>query len=205
MGFQCKCNDCIFIKSVLIRRIIRTGVFTEDFKSVKEVFFVKIQHSIYTLYQSRSTVLRVSIHGRMRPWTPCVQFAIKMPKEQRNAKYNSKDEMNRFRDEMLFYQIFTDRLKKDKILPTYIMLNRDSKMLQPLFIIMEDLISRGFKQFDCKLDEKGLRTCLKGLAWFHVNVIRLLRKERNTIGGYLWNAVFHDTNEKRIIEENIAR
>lgn len=195
----CTCSNCIFVRSLLIQQMIRKGLLTE-FYSQSQVFSVKIKH-LTNLYEITSTILQVSIHDRRNPRIPCVQLIVKMSKQKRNM-YQDKPVVDNFINEVMFYDTFRGMFTKNILAKCY-MTNINWTNLQPPIIVLEDLLSCGFKKFECKLDEQDLKICLKGLAWFHANGIRLINDEIDVIEDYIVEAPI--SVDEKIIEDEVIR
>lgn len=178
--------------------MVREG-FLPDFKSQNEILFVKIEHC--TIYKSTSTVLRVRIYGRISSSEPRVQLAIKISGNKRTMQSKPNQII---RNEVLFYRIFTKFCKK-KIFVKYYFLNFAWNDLQKPVLVFEDLIAQNYKQFKSKLDEEGLKVCLKGLAWFHADGMKLINYNLNSLKAFLQNLTFNDIDKEWNTHENAAR
>ncbi|XP_011871520.1 PREDICTED: uncharacterized protein LOC105564040 isoform X2 [Vollenhovia emeryi] len=162
---ECICEDCGFIRRVLIPEMVHDRYFCEPgSREFVELDSVDVEHLDRTSSRE-NTLHRATARVKFSGVTHSFPLVIKLPKPRADLLSSSP-----FLNEEMFYSKMTLDYGTHGIPRCYL---SDLGRYDRPVIALEDLAARGYTQVDDKLNEDHLKLCVKALAAFHGKGLKL--------------------------------
>ncbi|XP_026825541.1 uncharacterized protein LOC105279234 [Ooceraea biroi] len=192
------CFTCRVIRNNLIQNLFKHNKLVEQFQSSTDITHINTEH-IVPFKITSCIIVRVMVYLTVRASRPSVQLVVKMLKLRRQGSYSLL--VNSFEAEWMFYKYVAVRLTY-LIHPKCYHLDSSICIQGYPFIILDDLITLGYKQFKGKLKKNDLIKVLKILALFHGDTMKLLNEDEN-MKSYAEN-FFEENKKKNIVKQQKA-